>query len=65
MWLSKNEFVENKINTKFLKTLTIILLFILLYGINNTYVYYIGLIPFGVGLVFALLFIGMIRIYSR
>lgn len=58
MWLSKNEFIENKINTKFLKVLVLILLFILLYGINNTYVYYTSLIPFGVGLVFALFFIG-------
>ena len=58
MVLSKNEFVENKINTKFLKVLTLILLFVLLCGINNTYVYYASLTPFGVGIVFSLLFIG-------
>ncbi len=58
MTLTQNEFVESKINTKFLKCLTLILLFVLLYGINNAYVYYTSLIPFGVSLVFALLFIG-------
>ncbi len=59
MVLSKNEFVENKINTKFLKVTTIILLFVLLYGVNNTYIYYTSLVPFGVSIVFALLFIGV------
>ena len=58
MELSKNEFVESKINTKYLKVLTLILLYVLLLGINNTYVYCINLIPFGIGLVFALLYIG-------
>ena len=58
MELAKNEFVENKVNTRFLKGLTLGLLFLLLCGINNTYVYYASLTPFGVGIVFSLLFIG-------
>lgn len=58
MELAKNEFVENKINTKFLKVVTIVLLFVLLFGINNTYIYYTSLVPFGISIVFGLLFIG-------
>lgn len=55
--ISDNEFVKNKFNTKLLKSLVLILLFVLLVGINNTYVYYTNLTPFGVGIVLALLFI--------
>ena len=58
MDLAKNEFVENKINTKFLKCITVALLFILLYGVNNAFVYYTSLVPFGVSIVFALMFVG-------
>ena len=58
MNLAKNEFVENKINTKFLKCVTVVLLFVLLYGVNNAYVYYTSLVPFGVSIVFALMFVG-------
>ena len=58
MVLAKNEFIENKINNKFLKSATIMLLFILLYGVNNTYIYYASLIPFGISIVFSLLFVG-------
>jgi len=56
--LSSNEFVNTKFKTKGLKVLALILLFVLLLGTNNTYVYYTSLMPFGVGLVFSLLFIG-------
>ncbi|MGN0961326.1 MAG: SpoIIE family protein phosphatase [Christensenellales bacterium] len=57
MELTKNSLIKNKLNTKFLKILTLVLLFILLYGTNNTYVYYSSLMPFGVGLVFSLFYI--------
>ena len=56
--LSSNEFVNTKFSTRTLKILVLILLFVLLLGVNNTYVYYTSLMPFGIGLVFALLFIG-------
>lgn len=57
MELTKNPIVKNKVNTKSLKILTLALLFVLLYGTNSTYVYYSSLMPFGVGLVFALFYI--------
>lgn len=56
--LAKNDFVETKFHTKALKFMVLILLTILLIGINNTYIYYTSLTPFGVGVVFALLYIG-------
>ena len=58
MVLAKNDFVTNKINTKFLKVVTIVLLCVLLYGVNNTSIYYTSLLPFGVSIVFALMFVG-------
>ena len=58
MKLSQNELVENKINTKYLVVITLLLLFFLLLGINNTFVYYASLTPFGVGVVLALMFVG-------
>ena len=55
--LTQNEFMSKKFNTKTLKFLVCLLLFILLIGINNTYIYYTSLAPFGIGLVFSLFFI--------
>lgn len=58
MELAKNEFVKNKVNTKFLKALSLFLLFFVLCGINNAYVYYASLTPFGISVVFSLFYIG-------
>jgi hypothetical protein len=58
MELVANSFVKSKMNTKSLKILTMILLFVLLCGMNNTNIYYIGITPFGISIVFALLYIG-------
>lgn len=55
--ISKNSLIKEKLNTRFLKIITLILLFLLLFGTNNTYIYYSSLMPFGVGLVFALFYI--------
>lgn len=57
MWqLSKNNFVESKINTRLLRVLAILAICILLLGVNNTYIYNSSLMPFGVSVVFALLY---------
>ena len=58
MEIAQNEFVSSKINNKHLKVITLILLFFLLYGINNVYVYYTSLMPFGISIVLSLLFVG-------
>jgi len=57
MELVKKNMLSCKIKTKPIKFLTLILLFILLYGINNTNIYNSSLTPFGISLVFALLYV--------
>lgn len=52
MKILKEIFIKNK-----LKILTYILLFIILLGVANTKVYHTGLAPFGVSLVFSLMFV--------
>lgn len=58
MELVSNAVIKNKINKKPLIIITVFLLFVLLYGINNTFVYYTSLTPFGVSIVLSLVFIG-------
>ena len=58
MELTKNNFLEAKFNTRALKFLILTMLLVLLIGINNTHIYYASLNPFGVGIVFALMYIG-------
>lgn len=58
MEICNNSLVKRAINTTFLKVVILIILFVILYGTNNVYVYYTSLMAFGVGVVFALFYIG-------
>lgn len=58
MEIVKNSIIKNKVNTKFLKVLLLFILFVLIYGTSNAYVYYSSLTPFGVGITFSLFYIG-------
>lgn len=61
--LTSNTFLKEKINTKFLKALTLVILFVLIFGTTQSYVYYSSLMPFGVGIVFSLLYINFSGYY--
>lgn len=58
MELIVNKFLNEKLKSRVIKYFVFLLSFVLLYGTNNTYVYYANLMPFGVGVVFALFYIG-------
>lgn len=58
MEIVKNKLIKNHLNSKPIKLLVLFLLGILLYGVGSTNIYYANLTPFGVGLVFALCYIG-------
>ena len=58
MEIVENKFIKEKFNTRLLKMAVIILLGILLLGINNTYIYYSSLKPFGVSVIYALMYVG-------
>ena len=57
MKIATNDLYEQKIKTKQLKVLVLLLVFVLLYGINGTYVYHSSLTPFGISVVLALMFV--------
>lgn len=58
MEIVKNPIIKNKVGTKSLKAILILILFMLIYGTSNAYVYYASLTPFGIGLTFSLFYIG-------
>lgn len=58
MELSRNAVVGDRLGTKRLKILAVLLLALIIYGTNNTYVYYASLTPFGIATTLALLYIG-------
>lgn len=58
MELSKNPIIKSKISTRFLKILLLLFLALLIYGTNNTSIYYANLTPFGIALTFSLFYIG-------
>lgn len=58
MELSRNAVVGDWFGTKSLKALAILLLALIIYGTNNTYVYYASLTPFGIATTLALFYIG-------
>ena len=58
MEICNSDIVKKAVNTIPLKVLTVLIGCVVLYGMGNTHVYYAGLTPFAIGLVFALLFVG-------
>ncbi len=52
--ISKIELKENKLK---INLLIYIILFVICFGVSNTNIYYNGLMPFGIGIVFALIYL--------
>lgn len=58
MNICDNKNFNKYVDTTKLKVLAYLVLFLVLYGVSNTEIYYAGLMPFGIGIIFSLLWLG-------